>query len=808
MKAQLDYFKSHLIWCGITILLSGCYQGDVPASNSQHSSDDIDSIVSEHIEAAPDLQSVSPEPTTAVGLTQRRKELDESLWRPEVLAQRSEQIIIQLWDDLRKADNPMNVLAAIPFESISVGIPLATENLDLGIQRTRLDLPSQKLTPSNWRERLGVLQKGGMRLVQSEWHHASFTPHADGRHESIVRVELHALDNTRRYVVRGELAIQWSNQRDKRGHLTPANIECRNVQIIERDRSGMFQKLLTVDGSEAGHTSDRRQTVQPLMLRDLNGDRLVDVVLGGMNQILWNQGDGEFSKAALCPHPVSQPPDTGLLADLNGDGRVDIVTFHPNGALRVLQGNDANSFDAPTGAALVAFNNPTTVTGGDIDQDGDIDLFVGQYKVVFKGGQMPTPYFDANDGYPSFLLRNKGNGHFEDITIESGLDHKRHRRTYGSSFCDVTNDGLLDLVVVSDFAGVDVYRGDGKGGFQDITKTFIDSPKLFGMGHAYGDFDGDGNLDLFVTGMSSTTASRLEGMKLRRPDFEQHNQMRTTMAYGNRMYLWHNNNSMRQPTFLDSVAHTGWSWGCASGDLDNDGDEDIYVANGHLSGESCKDYCTTFWRHDIYAGSSQESEAHAAMFGEQLKPLINGEMSWNGFEHNKLLMNVQGEDFIDIAFLLGVACEFDCRAVICNDLDQDGKVDLLLVEEQRRRGKVRQLLHIYRNQVETDGHWLGLRLHQAAGGLSPLGAKVFLQTATGSQMRAIVSGDSMFCQNAPVVHFGMGTDVRVERLHVVWSNGEESRVHVKEIDRYLDVVSPAASSNSPAVPNATTPSTP
>src|SRR5205814_10005788 len=92
----------------------------------------------------------------------------------------------------------------------------------------------------------------------------------------------------------------------------------------------------------------------------------------------------------------------------------------------------------------------TVMTCGDIDGDGDLDVFIGQYKEPYEGGATPKPFYDANDGNPAFLLLNDGHGRFTDATAQSGLAKKRFRRTYSASFVDLNRDGHLDLVVVRD----------------------------------------------------------------------------------------------------------------------------------------------------------------------------------------------------------------------------------------------------------------------------------------------------------------------------------------------------------------------
>ena len=151
------------------------------------------------------------------------------------------------------------------------------------------------------------------------------------------------------------------------------------------------------------------------------------------------------------------------------------------------------------------------------------------------------------------------------------------------------------------------------------------------MGHTFDDFDGDGKLDFYVIGMSSTTARRLEEMGVGRSDLKKHTEMRAAMGYGNRIFLRRDNGFVKAP-FNDQVARTGWSWGTSTFDFDNDGDKDIYVANGHYSGDSTADYCTTFWRHDIYEQGGA-SIARDMLFQVESTDLREKKISWNGYEH-------------------------------------------------------------------------------------------------------------------------------------------------------------------------------
>jgi hypothetical protein len=334
--------------------------------------------------------------------------------------------------------------------------------------------------------------------------------------------------------------------------------------------------------------------------------------------------------------------------------------------------------------------------------------------------------------------------------------------------------------VVSDFAGIDLYDNDGAGHFVDANDSIRSDRHLFGMSASFADFDLDGRLDFFVAGMASTTARRLEALGLSRADRAEVEDMRMRMAFGNRMYLA-SDEGWREPGFAADVARTGWTWGTTAFDFDNDGDPDIFAANGHQSGESTKDYCETFWTHDIYDADSTPNESLAILFDEATAGFAQGRESWDGYQKNHLLMNRGGRGFTNVAFLLGVADEFDSRSAVSGDLDRDGRVDLIVVEN---RGSDREKLHVYRNQLETDHHWIGVELAEEGEGFSPVGAKVVVHTADRAQVARVVTGDSLMGQHSTTLHFGLGSETRVEAIEVHWLSGASRRLTDPEIDRY------------------------
>src|SRR3989442_1028566 len=230
--------------------------------------------------------------------------------------------------------------------------------------------------------------------------------------------------------------------------------------------------------------------------------------------------------------------------------------------------------------------------------------------------------------------------------------------------------------------------------------------------------------------------------------------MRPKMGYGNRLYL-RRAGVFRHESLSEQVARTGWSWGCASFDFDNDGDLDLYVANGHKSRQSARDYESQFWRHDIYAASSRHDSAVDLYFGATGERLYGSGQSYGGYEKKRLLMKLSGKGFVEGGYLMGGAMERDCRNVVADDLDGDGRPDLLVTTFEEWPAP-RQELHIFQNNSSAPGNWIGVRLREAGHGHSPVGATIVLTSPTGRQTRRIVTGDSYRSQSSTTAHFGLG----------------------------------------------------
>ena len=327
---------------------------------------------------------------------------------------------------------------------------------------------------------------------------------------------------------------------------------------------------------------------QGLALGDLDGDQLEDLYVcrgGGLpNRLYLRLSDGRCREASKeAGLDVLDLSRSALILDFDADGDQDLV----------LAGNSltvfANEGDMRFRVAgrYPAISNAMSLCAADFDGDGDLDLYACRYTSPETGS--PQPYHDANNGPANVLLRNDGRLRFTDVTVKQGMDTGNRRFSYAASWEDYDNDGDQDLYVANDYGRNNLYRNDG-GSFVDVAAEVGVQDISAGMGVTWADYDRNGAMDVYVSNMFSSAGNRVtfqrnfqEGVdESARVDFQRH-------ARGNSLFENSGDGSFQDVSQARAVTMGRWAWGSLFADLNSDGFEDLYVANGFLTNEISTD---------------------------------------------------------------------------------------------------------------------------------------------------------------------------------------------------------------------------
>ncbi|MBL0054935.1 MAG: CRTAC1 family protein [Chitinophagaceae bacterium] len=461
-----------------------------------------------------------------------------------------------------------------------------------------------------------------------------------------------------------------------------------------------------------------------------------------------------------------------VVEDLDNDGLLDIIatSYGLNDQIRYMHQQKDGTFKTETvSSGLVGITGGLNMVHADYNNDGLADF------VILRGG-----WWGKNAKFPLSLIRNNGNGYFEDITLEAGIYSPAPTQT--ASWGDFNNDGWIDLFVahenypcqlfinnkgkfkdiapklglnITAFAKGCVWGDINNDGYPDLYLSLLGSPnKLFlnkagkvpgerifeDISKAAGveepirsfptwffDFDNDGWQDLFVSGYDTKRFSQVGGDAAR--------EMLGMPPLGELPRLYHNNGNN---TFTDvseayGVNKVNYAMGCNFGDIDNDGWLDYYLGTG------APDYTS-------------------------IVP-------------NKLYRNIDGKKFEDITYATNTGHIQKGHGVAFADIDNDGDQDIYEVIGGAVEGdRFRNVL--FENSTVTGNHWLKLRLEGTTSNRSAIGAKVRIKVklADGSfrNYYHIASTGASFGSKPLTIEAGLGKAVGIEEIEIKWPNARQT----------------------------------
>ena len=501
---------------------------------------------------------------------------------------------------------------------------------------------------------------------------------------------------------------------------------------------------------------------------DFDGDGWPDLYFtnsrfGTPNALYRNKHDGTFEEVAASAgladlNRVGEGVSMGgVWGDFDNDGREDLLVYR-YGYLALFRNLDGHHFqDITATAGLRRWVNSNGAIWLDYDRDGLLDLYVTAY---FRDDVnlwnlsttriMHNSFEFATNGGKNLLFHNLGGGKFEDVTDKMGVGSTRW--TLAAASADFNGDGWPDIYLANDYGPEELYLNDHGRRFV-LTTAGLESESKSGMSVALGDAFNRGRLDAFVTNISE------------------------------RGYLFQNNN-LRLNEMPDGrrfrnvaegeIADAGWAWGAQFGDFNNDGANEIFVANGFISADRQK----TYW----YA-MSKIAGANGRFFEDAATWPPFGNASLSGYERSRVYLNRGVAGWVDVAKNVGVTDLYDGRAVALADLSNRGAVDVIVANQN-------QPAVLYRDYPDSTNHWIAFRLVGTRSNRSAIGAEVVLESGDLRQRRIVDGGSGFASQNDRRLHFGLGLREWVDRVVIYWPSGTRQILPRPPIDRFVTVTEP------------------
>lgn len=490
----------------------------------------------------------------------------------------------------------------------------------------------------------------------------------------------------------------------------------------------------------------------------------------------------------------------GAWVDLDNDGDDDLYLVGGNQVDKIYINNGDKTFNelVTDNLQLTEDYYTTGVIYGDIDNDGDKDLFVNTYfsetedfcknllyinngDLTFteswewereedKSMTMGSVFIDYNlDGlldiytvnyvdviqftyneenmingfdhecFANRMYRNDGNLNFTDVTDEQGLGNNGCALAVTAS--DFDNDHDLDILLGNDFGPFlqsnRMYENDrGNNTFNDISEEVGADTKMFSMGIAVADYDNDLDLDYYISNLAANVLLENDGSTFL--------DVATLAGVTN--------------TYSYSDTSFSVSWGNLFADIDNDGDEDLFVANGYVP-------------------------APATLTTTSV------------LDPDRLFINNGNKTFTMVDSTVGIANEFPSRGALYSDYDQDGDIDIIsVVYDKPSFGQTTQTI-LYENITENENNWVGIKLEGTKVNKDAYGSKIYVHTPDNTYLRELSGGSSFCSQHTSTLHVGIGISTDIDSVVVIWTGGEniqtETNIPINQVHTIVenDVVS-------------------
>ena len=415
----------------------------------------------------------------------------------------------------------------------------------------------------------------------------------------------------------------------------------------------------------------------------------------------------------------------------------------------------------------------TGAAAADYNRDGLLDVYFCLYAYYQGAGQYkyPVPYFAAENGPANFMMRNNGDGTFEDVTAKTGLDKNNSRYSFCCGWADYDANGWPDLYVVNDFGRKNLYRNDGDGTFTDVATALGVEDVGAGMSVGWADFENHGQQDLYVGNMWTAAGERITHEAAFQPDVSDPvRALYRKHAMGNSLYK--NARAAFEELTRSSGSSIGrWAWASDAWDFDHDGYANIYIANGMISGAIEEDLNSYFWREVVAKSPNQvQSDAQYELGWNAINELVRSDYSWSGHERNVLFANHQDGTFSDVSGAVGLDFIEDSRAFVLGDVDGDGRQEVFIKNRNAPQ------LRLVKNAIKNLPPSIAFRLRGVTSNRDAIGASVRVVTNVSKQTKFLQAGSSFLSQHSKELFFGLGNSAGEISATVTWPGGMVQQV--------------------------------